>query len=225
METTEREQFMKIIQMLAGTYRVEATDFMLLGYWEVLQDVPLLQVQVAARRAMTESDFMPSPKKLRELAGVLNASGRAAKAFEAVADARIVRGPYASVNFSDPLVNATIRNLGGWVRCCDLADEEFEKWYRKDFEKIYTSFCRTGISEEAGRGLLGIHARNNSDPALLQTIKDRGLDPKLCGVVAYDIDVGLPAHAPGIVGPAKPKAHSLPAPDLAALTQDIGRMK
>ena len=35
-------------------------------------------------------------------------------------------GPYRDPVFSDPVINAGVRALGGWVRCCSMSYEELE---------------------------------------------------------------------------------------------------
>lgn len=75
----------------------------------------------------------------------------AEKAFHVLDKAVSSLGGDRSVNFHDGAINATVRLLGGWQKCCDQPREEFEKWYRKDFIKTYVGVCRNGASEELRR--------------------------------------------------------------------------
>lgn len=60
-------------------------------------------------------------------------------------------GSYASVVFDDAVTQAVIvQAYGGWVKLCvDCGTEEPEKWFRKDFTRIWAAYSRecsgTGI--------------------------------------------------------------------------------
>jgi len=111
------------------------------------------QVERATAMALAKCKFMPVPAELRELAGTGGESydSMAERAFHVLDKAVSQLGGDRSVNFHDGGINAAVRLLGGWQKCCDQPREEFEKWYRKDFLKTYVSICRGGASEELRR--------------------------------------------------------------------------
>jgi hypothetical protein len=111
------------------------------------------QVEHATAMALGKCKFMPVPAELRELAGTGGESydSMAERAFHVLDGAVSQLGGDRSVNFHDGAINAAVRLLGGWQKCCDQPREEFEKWYRKDFLKTYVSICRGGASEELRR--------------------------------------------------------------------------
>lgn len=111
------------------------------------------QVERATAMALAKCKFMPVPAELRELAGTGGESydSMAERAFHVLDKAVSQLGGDRSVNFHDGAINAAVRLLGGWQKCCDQPREEFEKWYRKDFLKTYVSICRGGASEELRR--------------------------------------------------------------------------
>lgn len=111
------------------------------------------QVEHATAMALSRCKFMPVPAELRELAGTGGDSyeSMAERAFHVLDKAVTSLGGDRSVNFHDGAINAAVRLLGGWQKCCDQPREEFEKWYRKDFIRTYVNVCRGGASEELRR--------------------------------------------------------------------------
>jgi len=161
MTDSDKPQYTVIIEALAATFRVEPTKALLLGYWLGTEDLGLGDVKHAATTAMRRSRFMPTVAELRELAGEMLPAHRAVLAWQATKDAMRPAGIYNSVDFDDKVINATIRNLGGWEAFSIREEEEGDKWLRKDFERVYQSLLVSGVGAEAAAPLLGIHARTN----------------------------------------------------------------
>jgi len=161
-KTSHFDDFAILIAGIAATFRQEPTEPLLEAYWLGLQDLPFRAVKAAASRALRQCRFLPSVAELRELAGEAKPEDRALLAWEAFERAVETHGGYASVAFDDPAITATCRSLGGWERCCSTPTEEFDKWLRKDFLTTYAAICRTGVSEDAARPLIGIHDRQNA---------------------------------------------------------------
>ncbi len=134
---TKQQTFVAIVTTLCESFNRTATDGLLEGYWMALSDLSEDEMKRACSRAMAESKFMPVPSELLEFAG--RSQSRALdiiEAWEAVRRA-IDRHDYTdSVDFG-PLVNAVVRNLGGWQRLCDLGREQLDVWTRKEFERVY----------------------------------------------------------------------------------------
>jgi hypothetical protein len=155
-EQTDGDGFRLAIACMAATFRQEATEALYLGYWYGLEDLTLDAVRRAVTRALRECKWLPSVAELRELAGVANPADRCVVAWEKVRRAVLSHGYYTSVDFDDPLTNATIRNMGGWPAFSVRCEEDDEQWVRKDFERIYTSLARGGISWEMAAPLIGV---------------------------------------------------------------------
>lgn len=206
----EREQCVKLIAALARTFGRDADEATFTGYELGLSDVPLDRIQQAVVRAIRERKFMPTVAELRELAGELTADVRAVKAWDAFQRAVVRHGSYKSVDFDDPVINATVRNQGGWERVCGLPVSEFDKWLRKDFERCYTALCQAGVGPDAGAPLLGYHDRNNMANGFAEHVK-----PPL------RITTDLPPHRLGVVRPA---IEVRPTDPVLELTEDIGKM-
>lgn len=195
MVESDRSDFGTVIEALAATFSREATEALLTGYWLGLSDVPLAQVKRAVVAAMRTSRFMPSVAELRELSGELPLAVRTVKAWDVFERAVIEHGGYSSVCFDDPVINATIHQLGGWERCCETETQRFDVWLRKDFERVYAALCRSGVSRDRAGVLLGTFDRENNangyalgPPALIAT----GLTP-LPGIVRelpYTLNIG-----------------------------------
>jgi hypothetical protein len=148
------------IAALASAFRVETDEAMFEGYWLGLDDLDLSAIKNAARKALRHCKFMPSSVELRELSGQVSGDGRALLAWDAFQRAVVGHGGYRTVQFDDPVINATVRNLGGWQRCCDMAPEEFDKWLRKDFLATYQSLHAAGAG--SSEPLLGIFGQQNA---------------------------------------------------------------
>jgi hypothetical protein len=154
---TQDEQKAATVVALCEMYRSPLSDDGLRMYVAALSDLTAEEVAIACARLATTSKFRPSPAEVREAAGVkpISSEHRAALAFEAVMPAISRYGHWKSPDFDDPLINATIRHLGGWQRVCDLDVEEFEKWYRKDFIAAYAMLCDVGTRRDQTAPLLG----------------------------------------------------------------------
>jgi hypothetical protein len=210
---TDRTKLLSLIASLAATFNREGDYPMYRGYEMGLADLALADVKRAAVRAIRECRFMPSVAELRELAGVIPPTDRAIKAWDAFAKGIAEHGYYASVDFDDPLINATARSLGGWEHSCIVASkggDEFEKWFRKDFERVYAAFVRSGVSDEAAAPLIGYVDRTNAFDGYHDAIQPPA-----------QITTDLPPHRDGVVKlPAqKPETQKL----LTAAAEVVGR--
>lgn len=182
----ERKAFALLIDALAANFGKPAEEPLLEAYWRALRDLPLGAVEQAVDAALRQCKHMPRGVELRELAGEIPNTSRAVLAWAALQKAIGQHGAYRSVDFDDPVINATVRNLGGWQRLCAMPVEEFEKWLRKDFERVYASLCSSGVSQEAVAYLPGIHEQSNVSGG-------HEVKPPLL------IAAGLPAHRAGLM--------------------------
>lgn len=156
MQSNDSENFGVAIGALAATFGVEATEPLILGYWLGLSDMDLRDLQRAVSRAVRECQFMPRPLELRQLAGEDSPDTAALVAWGDVERA-IGLGPYKHVDFTDKIINAVIRNMGGWPAFIGrLVNAEAEKWTRVEFLKCYTAFSKRGVNGEACEPLPGL---------------------------------------------------------------------
>lgn len=157
MNSSDKEKFAFAIASLFETFSQETTKPIMNGYWLGLGDLSLEAVQGAVALAIRESDHLPRPAELRRLTGEqTKAEDRAIAAWGDVLKA-IPLGAYKHLDFADKLVNATIRNLGGWPSFLSrFTDAEAEKWARIEFCKAYSSFASSGVNGEAIAPLPGL---------------------------------------------------------------------
>ena len=161
MNELDRKGFSNVMQLLAATYDKEATMDLMEAYWGALKDLSLDDIKQSASEAMKRLEWMPKPAQLRKLAGDVEPDQRAAIAWQSVRKALSKHGTYKSVDFSDPVVNATIRNMGGWTELGKKDMKDFDVWTRKEFERIYQAIYASGVTEEASAHLVGITEHEN----------------------------------------------------------------
>src|SRR4051812_30462805 len=123
MRDSDRERFVAVINAVAASFSTEPTQALLQGYLLRVQDLPMERVEMAAKVAIRSHTRMPRPAELREVCGEAPMSMLAVQAWAKVRQAAARHGAYASVDFG-PIVNATIRTMGGWNRICteELSD-------------------------------------------------------------------------------------------------------
>lgn len=153
------------VAMLCEAFARKPTKATFMAYEAGLQGLGVEQVRMACVSSLQQNrQYMPTPGELREL-GL--SSGRTfesvvADAWECLGRGILRVGSSGSPNFEDGLINAAVRHLGGWERVCGLSSDEFEKWFRKDFERVYLQFLRTGCTGELRAPLVGSIERESA---------------------------------------------------------------
>lgn len=114
-----------------------------------LADLPVDTIEFALLDFMKRSTLFPTPAAIRKHA--LDAEGlsdeeRSLLAWDSVRKAISSAGSYYTVSFEDTIINATIRQMGGWVKLCDTPPKEL-KWTGKEFCKRYEIICRAGVGD------------------------------------------------------------------------------
>lgn len=160
---TDHEVRLAAVLAMCELFRPQLSEEGVDLYARSLSDIPAAQVVAACARLAATAKFRPVPSEVRETcgAGLSQASDRAAFAFQALKDAIPRVGVYRSPDFDDHLINATVRNLGGWQRACDMPQSEFDVWYRKEFIQVYEMFCRVTPGEAQAAPLTGEHEDAN----------------------------------------------------------------
>lgn len=130
-------------------------------WYAAFADLPAREFSLAVSRFIREAKGgeFPTPGELRKLCpSGCRDEDRAQVAWSVAVIASRRHGYNQSVNFEDPLVNATIRLMGGW--------EEFRNWTPKEapfrereFLAKYQLLCRTGAGD--GSPLIGFCDRSN----------------------------------------------------------------
>lgn len=169
--TPDQQQRIACLTALAIAFNREVSEEFFMAYLDMgLTDVPTADLKTAVAKAVRVCKFMPTVAELRDLCGnaVETDKDAAAKGWESLNRAVRRVGYYRSPNFIDPLVTATVRAMGGWLRivnCFDCEDGEkasdWETWTHKRFVEDYTRLARRGVSADQTAPLLGSHDAQN----------------------------------------------------------------
>jgi len=192
---TRREKFGTSLAVLAATFNRELVPAAIEGYWLTLQGLTDDELAVATKRGLAEARFMPSPSELLALAERgRSVEADSAQAWQAVRSA-IDKHDYlvASIDFG-PLVNAVVRNLGGWDTLCraKLSDLDNPGWLRKRFDEVYAALSIAKLDSLNGEPLPGSLPENfRGAGRVTVSIGDRTPPKRIaapaggaCGVVA-----------------------------------------
>lgn len=155
----------ELVTMLAEVTNRKLSEIGFMAYEIALADIPLESLNAATMRLLNSATFMPSPAEIREAAGVVSGAivtkDRPTLAWEAVRRAMSQVDGYGSVDFDDKVINATIRQIGGWIELCEATLEQLI-WKEKDFLRTYAALATCQLSDELTRPLFGIHEQSNA---------------------------------------------------------------
>ncbi len=158
MNDNDKQVFSDLIDAMASAFRKEASKAMKHGYWLGLLDLTIEQVETAIGNAIRQHKYMPSVADLREYAGIPGPEEIVALAFQALDHATDRYEPVDTVSFDDPVLNATVRNLGGWPAIFRQAPN-FQTFFRKRFEDTYKMFFKKELNSEQVKPLPGTHGK------------------------------------------------------------------
>jgi hypothetical protein len=187
---SHRPAFAKGIGALALSFGRPIDQPLLEAYWLLLRDLDLEQFVAAVVAAGKTLKWFPKPVEILELAGAGPTATAAlrkaaiAQAWEAVRTAMDRYDYTHSVDFG-PLVNAVIRNLGGWQYLCSRSLRDLV-WDRKKFEELYEAFA-VSRCELRGDPLSG---RFGGEPVRI-AIPGQGRPPRQLEAVAETDWTGL----------------------------------
>lgn len=142
MRATEKQDFAVFMTQVLAFYKQDASEFALSVWWDACKGSELEQVRKAISGHATHPErgqFPPKPADIvRELHGTF--TDRSLLAWGRVSRAMSSAGAYATVDFDDPIIHATIRELGGWSAICRIDNEEQQFLQKRfcDFHRTYT---------------------------------------------------------------------------------------
>jgi hypothetical protein len=145
MKREHDADFLRNIFALTQAFRIKPlTPEQLEIYSRALADVEIDALSRACEAAVAACEHFPSVATLRRLAGCQTPAAAEAllmaRSWEAVRAARRRHSYTVGVDFG-PVVNAVIRNMGGWVELCGKTNDEMV-WARKHFEELFPLFQR-----------------------------------------------------------------------------------
>lgn len=166
MRPSDAKAFQALLTGALAFWKQDTTEFTLSVWWEACQPFDLEQI----RKALTahamhpeRGGFPPRPNDfVRELSGTF--TDRALIAWARVSRAMTEVGAYATVDFEDPTIHATVRELGGWAMICRVPNDE-QQFLQKRFCDFFRTYTTRGVTD-APLALQGDHDTSNAAKAL-----------------------------------------------------------
>jgi hypothetical protein len=157
------------LRVLFATLGKTPTPDQLRGYVVALRKLSTEQFQRAIERALEECKTFPTPAHLIELSGYATLPRRAMIAWGDAVKAVERHGCYRHVNFEDRVINAVIREFGGWVTFITLfSGAKEEEFLRMKFLKIYEGY--SGFLDENSPLCDYLNGMNTVEPPLIHQI-------------------------------------------------------
>jgi hypothetical protein len=152
----------------AGYPRTGKLNQQQLDVWfDNLSDLTVEQLRNAVTVAIRQGDDWPTISKLRKYSGAdgIPAKDRPLVAWYAVINALAKLEAHHSPCFDDPVVNAVLRQLGGWPELTNTPANEMN-WLQKDFCAAYIALSGVALRDEQISRLPGV-------PGMSRREKDR----------------------------------------------------
>ena len=174
--STERRRFYELMVLLAENYNREYSQALQKAWAQKLSQYPFEEVEKAIYEYMATQKFPPRLADIVEIVEkpcALNketAEALAEQAWAEVLSYMSTVGAYESVKFRDPIINAVIKQLGGWVALCQKTYSELETNTKWDFKKLYIAYAISGSCPDVSY-LPGINELANEQAGFHEAIK------------------------------------------------------
>ena len=163
MQANDFEPFRKMIALTAEQYGKPMSPDLIRFYFDGLSHLPIETVRAALSKHIRNTDtgqFMP------RIADVIRAcEGRTEDAAYAalilVQGAFSSVGAWSSIQFAEPIINAVLRDMGGWPQICGYKSEEWAQFGSKDFMRRFRIYAERGVID-APAYLPGMFALGNA---------------------------------------------------------------
>ena len=160
MDDSARREFATMMHGIATLYGKEISKPVIAIWWNALSSYAIDDVRRALNAHVRNPDngqWMPKPADVVKLLDGTSESA-AMIAWSQVMHALKTVGSYSSVAFDDPIIHATIADMGGWIQLGAMTEDE-QPFKAREFEKRYAAYLTKGC---------------NSYPALLLGLFDAG---------------------------------------------------
>lgn len=166
----ERKRFLTALYVLAEVYDKAISEDKARAYFMALSDLPIEQVERAIHRETREAEagkWLPRPGDLRKtITGSIET--RAELEADKVLRALEQYGRNSDVAFDDPVTSAVVhRGFGGWELIGRTTTDHGQKWFRRDFVRLYLDFTESGVRHE------GVHKGALGNSGSLALVGDR----------------------------------------------------
>ncbi|MEQ3620542.1 MAG: DUF6475 domain-containing protein [Marinobacter sp.] len=162
MTPQDYSQFVTIWTQASELYNKAPSDGALDLIFNALQRFDLEQIKQGLTAHINDpkhGDFAPKPADIvRHIEG--DGDSRALAAWSAVDRAIRSVGPYESVVFDDPRTMATIEDMGGWMKLCEVTDKDLP-FKGNEFVKRFMGYL-SRPPEKFPAKLLGMTEASNS---------------------------------------------------------------
>lgn len=153
---TTKQAIGTAVATLAATFNREVKRELLTAWEVALGDLTPEQIGTAMAAALQSCKFFPAPAELRAFVRPPRDFAHEAALAWAVVRRAIDRYDYSvkGIDFG-PVVNAVVRQLGGWDAMCRATLTDLDVWKRKEFERLYLLFAPKPGVGDVGRMLEG----------------------------------------------------------------------
>lgn len=164
-----RSEFSKAIALLTAAVAKSMPDETVAAWYLLLQDLTAEQLERGIVETLRTHQFAGFPpvgtiraNSIGAAGRVVNLETRAVVAWDRVLTAIRFQGGYRTIAFDDPVIHATVRNLGGWVQLTDATSEDLSRFIQPRFVKTYSALAQMGITESEAAPLFGLIDRDNT---------------------------------------------------------------
>lgn len=157
MDHSNDPRFLKVMLAFAEQSGKEPSELKISIYAHGLADYTIDQIEQAAWKVIKGMKY-PTFPQLGEIIEAIAGNPEDTAAVEAMKVYKAIRhvGGYQDVVFDNPTTQAVImQGFGGWSKLCGEMTEDQQKWFLKDFAKLFISFSHRGVTHYGkldGRG-------------------------------------------------------------------------
>jgi hypothetical protein len=177
VENSDKKKFSNAFGTLCEIFNKQVSQVFIRVYFQALAPYSIEQVGSIISQAIVSCRFFPKPVELIEFitGSPEDLSDRAEVEASKVLQAIKYHGVYSSIQFDDTVTSAVIQQgFGGWIKLCEDLYSVNEKWFIRDFIRIYQAYARQSIDYDGHLpGLIEIdntikgYDHHISDPVLI----------------------------------------------------------
>lgn len=143
------KEFLRGVEIIETVLQKKIDKKQLEIYYMLLADIPVEKYIVGIKEMLLDRVYtnIPSPAEIKKYCAG-NIEYKIEESKRMIKKAIQNYGAYKTVCFPDPLIHFIIKNnFGSWVKLCRAEIEEFEKFFKWDFPKLYKIYSERKISE------------------------------------------------------------------------------
>ena len=149
MIDADKKAFAELMIGIGEMYNKEVSKSLMSLYFNSLKGLNIDDVKDGVNSHITDSkygSFFPKPADIlrKSQSRATSIQDRALLAWSEVSNAIIRTGSYGSPEFSDPITNAAIRQLGSWIDLCKTESDKMT-WKQKEFIEMFCLFENTPL--------------------------------------------------------------------------------